>query len=87
MPTIVLPTIDPTDPHYTNIACPKPHYPPPLQHSTIESSVSSCLSAELSLNTQNDWESMQTSPQFDIPDEYSQPMDTATSPASQEFPV
>ena len=81
------PPFDPTDPHYANIACPKPHYPPPLQHSTTESSVSSYPSAEPSPNTQNDWESMQTSPQFDIPDEYSQPMDTATSPASQEFPV
>ena len=86
-PTIVLPTIDPTDPHYANITCPKPHYPPPLQHSTTESSVSSCLSAEPSPNTQNDWESMQMSPQFDIPNKYSQPMDTAMSPVSQEFPV
>ena len=81
------PPFDPTDPHYANIACPKPHYPPPLQHSTTESSVSSYPSAEPSPNMQNDWESMQTSPPFDITNEYSQPMDTVPSPASQEFPA
>ena len=85
------PPFDSTDPNYANIACPKPHYPPPLQHSTTESSVSSYPSAEPSPITQNnDWESMQTYPHFDIPDEYilpSQSMDTATSPTSQDFPA
>ena len=84
------PPFDSTDPHYANIACPKPHYPPPLQHSTTDSSVSSYPSAEPSPNPQGDWETMQTSPRFDIPDDYalaSQPMDTATSPMSQDFPV
>jgi len=82
-----LPPFDLTDPNYANITCPKPHYPPPLQHSTTESSVSSYLSAEPSPITQNnDWESMQTYPHFDIPNKYilpSQPMDTAMSPMSQ----
>jgi hypothetical protein len=83
------PPFDSTDPHYMNIACPKPHYPPPLQHSTTESSVSSYPSAEPSPNPPNDWDSMQTSPRFDIPAEYlaSQPMDTTTSPMSQDFPA
>jgi hypothetical protein len=66
------------------------HYPPPLQHSTTVSSASSYPSAEPSPNVQNDWDSIQTSPQIDIPEEYAlagQPMDTATSPMAQEFPA
>lgn len=84
------PLLDSTDLHYANIACPKPHYPPPLQHSTTESSVSSYPSAEPSPNPQSDWEGIQASPRFDIPDEYalaSQPMDTTTSPMNQDFPA
>ena len=71
-------------------AFPKHHYPPPLQHSTTVSSASSYPSAEPSPNLQSDWESMQTSPPTDIPEEYvlaGQPMDTATSPAAPEFPA
>lgn len=81
---------DPTDPQYANLACPKHHYPPPLQYSTTESSASSYPSAEPSPNLQSDWESMQTSPPIDIPEEYAHsglPMDTATSPVAPEFPA
>jgi hypothetical protein len=68
----------------------KPHYPLPLQHSTTESSTSSYPSAEPSPNLQSDWESMQSSPPLDFPEEYrlaSQSMDTATSPVIQDFPA
>lgn len=81
------PPSDPTDPQY---AFPKHHYPPPLQHSTTESSASSYPSAEPSPNLQSDWESMQTFPPVDNPEEYAlagQPMDTATSPVAPEFPA
>ena len=83
------PPPDSSDPQYANFPCPK-HYPPPLQHSTTESSASSYPSAEPSPNLQNDWDSIQTSPQIDLPEEYAlagQPMDTATSPMAQEFPA
>jgi hypothetical protein len=55
-----------------------------------ESSASSYPSAEPSPNLQSDWDSMQTSPHGNIPEEYalsSQPMDIATSPMAQEFPA
>lgn len=84
------PPSDSTDPQYANFAFPKHHYPPPLQHSTTESSASSYPSAEPSPNLQSDWESMQTSPPIDITGEYvlaGQPMDTATSPVAPEFPA
>jgi hypothetical protein len=81
---------DPADPQYLHLLAPKSHYPPPLQHSTTESSASSYPSAEPSPNLQSDWESMQTSPRVEASEEYSlvsQPMDTTTSPTAQEFPV
>jgi hypothetical protein len=81
---------DSTDPQYANFTFPKHHYPPPLQHSTTESSASSYPSAEPSPNPQSDWESMRTSPPIDIPEECvlaAQPMDTATSPVGPEFPA
>ncbi|KAI0257130.1 kinase-like domain-containing protein [Lactifluus subvellereus] len=84
------PAADPADPQYAHLLGHKPHYPPPLQYSTTQSSASSCPSAEPSPNLQSDWESMQTSPQVEVPGEYSltsQPMDTAMSPIAQEFPV
>jgi meiosis induction protein kinase IME2/SME1 len=84
------PPPDSTDPQYANFTFPKHHYPPPLQHSTTQSSASSYPSAEPSPNLQSDWESMQTSPPNDIHEEYAlagQPMDTATSPMALEFPA
>ena len=84
------PPSDSTDPQFANFTFPKHHYPPPLQHSTTESSASSYPSAEPSPNLQSDWESMQTSPPIDIPQEYviaGQPMDTASSPVAPEFPA
>ena len=84
------PAADLADPQYAHLLGHKPHYPPPLQHSTTQSSASSYPSAEPSPNLPSDWEGMQTSPQVEVPEEYSlpgQPMDTATSPTAQEFPV
>jgi len=84
------PPFDPADPQYANLACPKPHYPPPLQHSTTESSASSYPSAEPSPNLQSDWERMHASPPGDISEDCAlpgRPMDTATSPMAQEFPA
>ncbi|KAH9982906.1 kinase-like domain-containing protein [Lactifluus volemus] len=75
---------------YMHLSDSKPHYPLPLQHSTTESSTSSYPSAEPSPNLQSDWESMQSSPPLDFPEEYrlaSQSMDTATSPVIQDFPA
>ncbi|KAI0308212.1 kinase-like domain-containing protein [Multifurca ochricompacta] len=86
------PPADPADPQYAHLphaSGHKPHYPPPLQHSTTESSVSSYPSAEPSPNLQSDWESMQASSQVEVPEGYAlagQPMDTATSPMAQRFP-
>ena len=85
-----LPSFDSADPQYANVAGLKPHYPPPLQHSTTASSASSYPGAEPSPNVQSDWESVQSSPHVDISEEYtlaSQPMDIVTSPMAQEFPA
>ena len=81
------PAPDSSDPQYANFPCPKHHYPPPLQHSTTESSASSYPSAEPSPNLPNDWDSIQTSPQVEEYALAGQPMDTATSPMAQEFPA
>ena len=83
-----LPT-DPSDPQYAHLlhaSGHKPQRPPPLQHSTVDPSLYS--SAEPSPNSQNGWDSIQSSSQAESPEEHltSHPMDTTTSPIAQEFP-
>ncbi|KAF8274085.1 kinase-like domain-containing protein [Lactarius quietus] len=64
----------------------KPPRPPPLQHSTTDSSLYS--STEPSPNSQNGWDGIQSSSQAEAPEEHfnGQPMDITTSPTAPEFP-
>ncbi|KAH9023745.1 Pkinase-domain-containing protein [Lactarius hengduanensis] len=87
------PPLDPTDPQYAHLLhAPghKPQRPPPLQHSTTESSASSSYpSAEPSPHSQNGWDGIQASSHVEVLEEHitGHPMDTTTSPMAPEFPA
>lgn len=85
------PSADPTESQYAHLLHASGHklqHPPPLQHSTTETSASSYPSAEPSPNSQNGWDGIQASSQPEVPEENftGHTMDiTTTSPIAPEF--